>query len=53
MITKLKRRFIALAMASLTVLLTVIVAGMNIINYNTVVSDADAKLSVISRQIRL
>ena len=49
MITKLKRRFIALAMASLTVLLIVIVAGMNIINYNTVISDADAKLSVISR----
>jgi len=32
MIRKLKRRFIALAMVSLAVLLTVIVAGMNIIN---------------------
>ena len=40
MISKLKRRFIILAMTSLTVLIAVIVAGMNIINYNTVVSNA-------------
>ena len=48
MIRKLKRRFIALAMASLVVLMTVIVAGMNIINYNTVVSEADDKLAALS-----
>jgi signal transduction histidine kinase len=48
MIKKLKRRFIALAMASLVVLMTVIVAGMNIINYNTVVSEADDKLAALS-----
>lgn len=48
MITSLKKRFIVLAMVSLTVLLAVIVTGMNIINYNTVISDADAKLSAIS-----
>ena len=48
MIRKLKRRFIALAMASLVVLMTVIVAGMNIINYNTVVSEADDKLTALS-----
>ena len=47
MIKKLKRRFIVLAMVSLAVLLSVIVAGMNMINYNKVVSDADAKLNVL------
>ena len=48
MIRKLKRRFIALAMASLVVLMTVIVAGMNIINYNTVINEADDKLAALS-----
>ena len=48
MIRKLKRRFIALAMASLVVLMTVIVAGMNIINYNTVTTEADEKLAALS-----
>ena len=48
MITKLKKRFIILAMTSLTVLLAVIVAGMNMINYNTVVTNADDKLEVLS-----
>ena len=48
MIKKLKRRFIALAMASLVVLMTVIVAGMNIINYNTVINEADEKLAALS-----
>lgn len=48
MIRKLKRRFIALAMVSLAVLLTVIVAGMNIINYNTVITEADETLETLS-----
>ena len=48
MINRLKRRFIILAMVSLTLLLSVIVAGMNIINYNTVVSNADRTLEIIS-----
>lgn len=48
MIKKLKRRFIALAASSLVILLTVIVAGMNIINYNTVVTEADDKLEALS-----
>ena len=47
MIKKLKRRFIVLAMVSLTVLLSVIVAGMNVINYQKVVSDADARIEVL------
>ncbi len=51
MIKKLKRRFIVLAMVSLTVLLTVIVAGMNIINYEKVVSDADNRIEVLEKNI--
>ena len=47
MIKKLKTRFIVLAMVSLTVLLSVIVAGMNIINFEKVVSDADTKLEIL------
>ena len=47
MIKKLKIRFIVLAMVSLTVLLSVIVAGMNMINYRKVVSDADTRLAVL------
>ena len=35
MIKKLKIKFITLAMISLALLLVAIVAGMNIINYNT------------------
>jgi len=46
-IRKLRRRFIALAMASLVVLLSLIVTGMNIINYNEVVRDADERIEVI------
>ena len=49
MIKKLKIRFIVLAMVSLTVLLSVIVAGMNIINYRKVVTDADTKLMVLEQ----
>ena len=47
MIKKLKTRFIMLAMVSLAVLLAVIVAGMNIINYEKVVSDADTRIEVL------
>ena len=49
MIKKLKIRFITLAMVSLTILLAVIVAGMNIINYEKVVSDADSRLEVLEQ----
>lgn len=48
MIKKLKLKFIVLAMISLFVLLAVIVAGMNIINYSTVVSEADEILYFLS-----
>ena len=48
-IKRLKRRFIALAMVSLIMLLAFIVTGMNIMNYNKVVSDADARLEVLEQ----
>lgn len=46
-IRRLRRRFIALAMASLVVLLTLIVTGMNIMSYNDVVRDADKRIEVL------
>ncbi len=49
MILKLKFKFIVLSMTALLVLLTVIVAGMNIINYTSVVDEADSVLSILSQ----
>lgn len=49
MLRKLKTRFILLAMAVLFVVLAVTVSGMNIINYNSVIHEADKILNVISR----
>lgn len=49
MIKKLKRKVIFLSMSSLLVLLTVIVTGMNLISYNSVVNEADQILSLLSQ----
>lgn len=49
MIRKLKIKFVALAMAALFVLLVVIITGMNIINYNSVIADADETLQLLSQ----
>ncbi len=49
MIRKLRIQFIVLAMLSLLILLTVIVTGMNLLNYRSVVNDADEVLSLISQ----
>ncbi len=49
MIHRLKFKFILLSMTALFALLTVIVAGMNIINYNSVIDEADAILAVLSQ----
>lgn len=49
MIRKLKRKFVLLSMTSLLVLLVVIVAGMNLLNYRSVVEEADAILLVLSQ----
>ncbi len=48
MIRKLKFKFVTLAMVSLVVLMVVVVAAMNIINYISVVEEADMILSVLS-----
>lgn len=49
MIRKLKIKVIALAMAAVCVLLTVMVTGMNLINYYAVVAEADDTLSLLSQ----
>lgn len=49
MIRKLKTKFIILSMTALFVLLAVIVAGMNIINYNSIIEEADSILSFLSQ----
>lgn len=48
MIKKLSRKFISLSMVALLTLLVVIVAGMNLINYNTVVAEADQVLAILT-----
>ncbi len=49
MIKMLKMKFIFLAMISLFVLLSVIVSGMNIINYGSIINEADETLSLLSK----
>lgn len=49
MIKKLKIKFIILAMTALFVLLSVIVAGMNVINYRSVIEEADSVLEILSQ----
>lgn len=49
MIRKLKIKFVTLALTALFVLLAVIVAGMNLLNYRAVIDEADATLSVLSQ----
>lgn len=49
MIRKLKLKVILLSSISLLVLLAVIVAGMNVINYTAVVHEADQVLGLLSR----
>lgn len=49
MIRKLKTKFIVLSMTSLLVLLAVIVTGMNIINYSSIIDEADSVLSFLSQ----
>ncbi len=48
MIRKLKVKFVTLAMAALVVLMIVVVAAMNIINYISIIEEADMILSVLS-----
>ena len=48
MIKKLQRKFILLSMSALLFVLTVIIAGINIVNYNAVTQEADNLLSIIT-----
>ena len=48
MIKKLQRKFILLSMSALLFVLTVIIGGINIVNYNAVVQEADEMISFIS-----
>ena len=49
MLKEIKTKFILLSMTALFVLLAVIITGMNIINYNTVITAANDTLSVLSK----
>lgn len=49
MIRKLKIKFICLAMSALVLMLTVVIVGMNVISYNSVINEADMILSVLSQ----
>lgn len=49
MIKKLRIKFIALFMLALFVLLTFIVTGMNVINYNVLIAEADDTLSLLAK----
>ena len=47
MLKKLRRKFVCLAMAALFSLLSIIVTGMNLINYKNITREADTILSVL------
>jgi signal transduction histidine kinase len=47
MIKKLQRKFILLSMSALLFVLTIIIAGINIVNYQSVTQEADELLSII------
>lgn len=49
MIKKLKKKFTVLATVSTVILMTLLVGIMNIINYSSVVSEADAVLNMLSQ----
>ncbi len=49
MIRTLKRKFILLSMLSLLVLLSVIVVGMNILNYQSVIAEVDDILALLTQ----
>lgn len=49
MIRKLKIKFIILAMTAVCLLLGIVVTGMNLINYSTVVAEADTTLELLSQ----
>ena len=49
MIRKLKIKFVVLSMTALSVLLAIVITGMNLVNYSAVVTEADTILSILSQ----
>lgn len=49
MIKKLRIKFITLSMLALFLLLSIIVSGMNVLNYKSVIGDADQTLTIIAK----
>lgn len=49
MIRKLRIKYTVLALSALFLLLTIIVAGMNLLNYRSVIEEADETLTVLSK----
>ena len=52
MIRKLQKKFILITMAAVLLVLTVIVAGINIVNYRGVVEDQDEILEKVEAFLR-
>ena len=48
MLNRIRIKFITLSMTALFVLLFVIIAGMNVVNYRTIIGEADATLFMLS-----
>ena len=48
MIKKLQAKLVLLSMAALLMILTLVIAGINIVNYRGVVQDADKILDILS-----
>ena len=48
MFNRIRIKFIALSMTALFVLLFVIIAGMNVVNYRTIIGEADSTLAMLS-----
>ncbi len=49
MIRKLKIKFVALAMTVIFILLAIVMTGMNLLNYNSVIQSADTILGILSQ----
>ena len=48
MLKRIRVKFIVLSMTALFVLLSVIIAGMNIVNYKAVIEEADSTLAMMA-----
>ena len=53
MLKKLRKKFIAIAMCSIGIVLAIIMTGINLANYMNVCRNADARISMISDKLRL